>query len=221
MWKTPAAAARIVITKEFPLSLKTPIHPHIVILNVVQLESREALWKLQQHKSYTIRRSGVMTTRGIRRKKSYLVDAKIAVCGQKSVGKSGKSFYPHIIFFLLLFIYLCKKYAHDEAKIIFVYEQEEKFVHLEPFFSLSFHIAREKNVKSTQKNLFSFSFTRTLSITVKKICETLFRPRKFTLIKAHKKNQFMVSRRMMICSTYTWGNSRFLNQPINCRVYII
>jgi hypothetical protein len=32
-----------------------------------------------------------MTTRGIRRKKSYLVDAKIAVCGQKSVGKSGKS----------------------------------------------------------------------------------------------------------------------------------
>lgn len=30
-----------------------------------------------------------MTTRGIRRKKSYLVDAKIAVCGQKSVGKSG------------------------------------------------------------------------------------------------------------------------------------
>lgn len=31
-----------------------------------------------------------MTTRGIRRKKSYLVDAKIAVCGQKSVGKSGK-----------------------------------------------------------------------------------------------------------------------------------
>lgn len=32
----------------------------------------------------------LMTTRGIRRKKSYLVDAKIAVCGQKSVGKSGK-----------------------------------------------------------------------------------------------------------------------------------
>lgn len=32
-----------------------------------------------------------MTSRGIRRKKSYLVDAKIAVCGQKSVGKSGKS----------------------------------------------------------------------------------------------------------------------------------
>lgn len=31
-----------------------------------------------------------MTTRGIRRKKSYLVDAKIAVCGHKSVGKSGK-----------------------------------------------------------------------------------------------------------------------------------
>lgn len=31
-----------------------------------------------------------MTTRGIRRKKSYLVDAKIAVCGQKSVGKSGE-----------------------------------------------------------------------------------------------------------------------------------
>lgn len=31
-----------------------------------------------------------MTTRGIRRKKSYLVDAKIAVCGQKAVGKSGK-----------------------------------------------------------------------------------------------------------------------------------
>lgn len=29
-----------------------------------------------------------MTTRGIRRKKSYLVDAKIAICGQKSVGKS-------------------------------------------------------------------------------------------------------------------------------------
>ena len=78
-----------------------------------------------------------MTTRGIRRKKSYLVDAKIAVCGQKSVGKSGKGFYPHIIFFLLLFIYLCKKYAHDEAKSIFVYEQEEKCVHLEPFFSLS------------------------------------------------------------------------------------
>lgn len=32
-----------------------------------------------------------MTTRGIRRKKSYLVDAKIAVFGQKSVGKSGES----------------------------------------------------------------------------------------------------------------------------------
>lgn len=31
-----------------------------------------------------------MTTRGIRRKKSYLVDAKIAVCGHKSIGKSGK-----------------------------------------------------------------------------------------------------------------------------------
>jgi len=29
-----------------------------------------------------------MSTRGIRRKKSYLVDAKIAVCGQKAVGKS-------------------------------------------------------------------------------------------------------------------------------------
>lgn len=31
-----------------------------------------------------------MTTRGIRRKKSYLVDAKVAICGKKSVGKSGK-----------------------------------------------------------------------------------------------------------------------------------
>lgn len=36
-----------------------------------------------------------MTTRGIRRKKSYLVDAKIAVCGQKSVGKSGKIYNNH------------------------------------------------------------------------------------------------------------------------------
>lgn len=51
-----------------------------------------------------------MTTRGIRRKKSYLVDAKIAVCGQKSVGKSGKSSFILTFFvfsFLLsLFIYL-------------------------------------------------------------------------------------------------------------------
>lgn len=40
-----------------------------------------------------------MTTRGIRRKKSYLVDAKIAVCGQKSVGKSGRV-HKQILFFL-------------------------------------------------------------------------------------------------------------------------
>jgi hypothetical protein len=40
-----------------------------------------------------------MTTRGIRRKKSYLVDAKIAVCGQKSVGKSGNFCVKYIIYF--------------------------------------------------------------------------------------------------------------------------
>lgn len=38
-----------------------------------------------------------MTTRGIRRKKSYLVDAKIAVCGEKSVGKSGKYVIANVL----------------------------------------------------------------------------------------------------------------------------
>jgi hypothetical protein len=50
-----------------------------------------------------------MTTRGIRRKKSYLVDAKIAVCGHKSVGKSGE-----------------KERIHDE-----IYDEKNKQIVLE------------------------------------------------------------------------------------------
>lgn len=79
-----------------------------------------------------------MTTRGIRRKKSYLVDAKIAVCGQKAVGKSGKR--------------LSSRESVDEKQTIApsrlaVSRRHEKiicvkYVHLEPFF---FH--RKKNKK--------------------------------------------------------------------------
>lgn len=73
-----------------------------------------------------------MTTRGIRRKKSYLVDAKIAVCGQKSVGKSGEKKY-------YFFHSLLRESAseHDEAKSIFIMMKKMCTFHLEPFFSTS------------------------------------------------------------------------------------
>lgn len=70
-----------------------------------------------------------MTTRGIRRKKSYLVDAKIAVCGEKAVGKSGMS------------LQMCfwheqdeKQQANNRARRLQPYPRKYLYnVHLEPF----------------------------------------------------------------------------------------
>jgi hypothetical protein len=75
-----------------------------------------------------------MTTRGIRRKKSYLVDAKIAVCGQKSVGKSGRIFFFCVNNYYFISILRESAFEHGEAKSIFIMMKKMCIFHLEPFF---------------------------------------------------------------------------------------
>lgn len=125
-----------------------------------------------------------MTTRGIRRKKSYLVDAKIAVCGQKSVGKSGKGFYSH-----RSFLFICAKknmYAHDEKKSIFVMNMKKKCVHLEPFFSLSCS-SRKKCKMYTEKSLLHLRFPYAYARIAEKICENFSTTKNLLLIRHTKK----------------------------------
>lgn len=88
-----------------------------------------------------------MTTRGIRRKKSYLVDAKIAVCGQKAVGKSGKYVVANV---LLTWTWDEKQYANNRAPAALHEKIFVQNVHLEPFSekkTLSFERKENRFVK--------------------------------------------------------------------------
>lgn len=75
-----------------------------------------------------------MTTRGIRRKKSYLVDAKIAVCGHKSVGKSGRNRAIESDIAVKQ-----QTISRGDACNLLMFRHEKyfcvKYVHLEPFSS--------------------------------------------------------------------------------------